>query len=1143
MADRPRTRRLNVRLLAGTLIVMGVVGVGLHFWNLYQVKRTADAILQRAEALAQEGKLQEAASHLHNYLELNPGDAEATVRLAEVFDRSATDMRQKPRAIELYYRALGLAPPEKQRELRVRLGELLLEVQRFADAESEAKQLLPDPRGQKILAEALYGQFQSKTLEPGRQSNLGDAFTKAVKSNPGDVRLSSRLANLYRKEPQLFAFKDEKAGLQAERAKIADKIMDDMVAASRNDPEARLARYEYRRLFDLPNAKDDLEAVDVALKAKDETKTEDDQKAKRDYARVRLLVAAGDAWQREAERAGVTSEEARGYRETACEHYRKALEVAPTAELVYVRLGQVYVALRRPDEAQRAWQDGLAKCGEESFVLNLCLADEFVRRGELAKAEQTLGLLDESAQRVSAALPPAARASRIMLANLARVRYLVSKRDPEAISAAISLLEQITADPGIRSVPAQGVEAFLLLAEAHAATGKWDLAYEAAGQAASLQPGAERAQLAAARTAARAGQVDRAIQRYQQAPATGYSAEDWLTLARLRLDQAVEAARRVVASQPKDPGAHIRLGVLLQNANQPKEAEAALRKAVEAAPENELGYRVLLDFYVGTKQADRAKEMLNKELVKNEKLPKFPRALVIAHGYELLRDPKQADAAYQEAQRVAPARTEDQVRLADALLARDPQSAEKALRRALELDPKSAQAISRLVNLLATRGGEEQWQEAQKLVADFRGATGSDAGLDERAQARLLALRGGKENIAKARQKMEALARGPKPLSDDDHALLVRLCEMDGDVDAAAKHYDVLVGQANPRPALVASYVDFLLRHNRTAQAAKWLEKLPPEDVGTVARRARLLASQGKTAEIEPLVEGLAKKLSEKLGKKDERADAQLALSVGNLYTAVGQHQAAERWYRQLAKLPPGTYEPLTRSLVQQGRVGEAIKVCQDAAKSDSSPRPAIAAASALLAASGLKPEDYQPAEPLLSKALNDHKDHVGLLLAVANVRVTQPKADEACSLYRRILQIDPKHLIALNNLAALLSEQPNQQEEAKKYIDQAIQIAGPQPGLLDTKAMALVYGGKAGEAVPLLKKASSIPDPDPRYLFHLAVAHHRLGQAKEAREALESAHGRDLTRQVLTEMDRKVLAELDRELRPAKGNSRGTKP
>src|SRR3972149_10695203 len=95
LADRPRTRRLNVRLLAGTFIVMGVVGVGLHFWNLYQVKRTADAILQRAEELAQEGKLQEAASHLHSYLELHPGDADATVRLAEVFDRSATDMRQK----------------------------------------------------------------------------------------------------------------------------------------------------------------------------------------------------------------------------------------------------------------------------------------------------------------------------------------------------------------------------------------------------------------------------------------------------------------------------------------------------------------------------------------------------------------------------------------------------------------------------------------------------------------------------------------------------------------------------------------------------------------------------------------------------------------------------------------------------------------------------------------------------------------------------------------------------------------------------------------------------------------------------------------------------------------------------------------
>ena len=115
----------------------------------------------------------------------------------------------------------------------------------------------------------------------------------------------------------------------------------------------------------------------------------------------------------------------------------------------------------------------------------------------------------------------------------------------------------------------------------------------------------------------------------------------------------------------------------------------------------------------------------------------------------------------------------------------------------------------------------------------------------------------------------------------------------------------------------------------------------------------------------------------------------------------------------------------------------------------------------------------------------------------------------------------------ALNNLATLLSERPKSRQEALRYIDQAIEITGPQPGLLDTKGMLLVLEGKPGDAVPLLEQAAASTLSDPRYHFHLAVAYDRAGRSDQARAAYRTALKNHLTRQILTPSDNEMLADL----------------
>ena len=170
-----------------------------------------------------------------------------------------------------------------------------------------------------------------------------------------------------------------------------------------------------------------------------------------------------------------------------------------------------------------------------------------------------------------------------------------------------------------------------------------------------------------------------------------------------------------------------------------------------------------------------------------------------------------------------------------------------------------------------------------------------------------------------------------------------------------------------------------------------------------------------------------------------------------------------------------------------------------------------------------------------MKKALETHKDQPALLANVASIRVLQDRPSEAIELYRQILKQQPNNVEVLNNLATMLAEQPEPEnrKEALECIERAIELAGPQPGLLDTKGMALFYDGKPDQALGALQAAAQAPNPDPRYCFHLAVACGRLGQLDKARAALQQARAADLEHQLLTKKDRQLLADLERQLAP----------
>jgi len=999
-------------------------------------------------------------------------------------------------------------------------------------------------------------------------SQAAIAYQQAAGQNP--ALLQPRLASA---AAWSNADRPEKAIIQYEKS-----------LALQDDPETRLAlaRTRYRRQMKLSNEARDWGAFDRELSA---IKTLIRSQPLKNAWRVKLL---------EADRIVVFGAE-RGQVERACfearERLRDAEEEFPDAPQLLRILVNAYDRIGYPADADRVLTKLNASAGQ---TVEACLlrAGLHTRRKEFEKARRVLrtavqnlppkthvqlqyGLArvslaegdTEQAYQELARLHEAAPANARLVQQLTELSFEL--RDLEAAQRWEGKLRELEGPDG--SVWSYYRARRFLAQTADVQHPRFAEAETLHAQLQTRRPDWPMVHVLGAQILERRGQLDQAIESYQQAIQMGEQrvlvyqrliallyrqqrfaeAETYLTQLQDRVpvspglssleisvaarrgqpDRAVAAARRGVERRPDDPMARIWLGQTLLVNGELEEAEKTLHKAVQLAPKDVRTYNGLFTLYIRAGELEKARQTL-QELGQTADISESQRAFVLAQGYETIGDRQQAQTHYHEAERLAPESAAIPMRLAAFLLRSDPEEAERALRRSLKLAPESGVARRMLAAILASRGGEREWQEAQQLLEQSGGNKGG-AVLDQRLQAVLLARRGSANDLERAKQILERLVADAGELVAGDQLLLARLYESEGKLLAAQEQYVELVSRAEPNVSHLVLYIDMLLRHEWWEDATSWLKKLEeltPNSLRTMSLRARWLHAQNRGSDVESFVEPLGQKLMAQI-EKDEKRQTQLCLALGNLYASVDQHQAAERWYRRLDKLMPGkAYAPLAMSLARQNKMPEGIRICVDAADSGNLLQAAIVLGSVLTAGAASE-GDFVRAEPVFANARKEHSDNVDLLLSIAGVRVVQQRGKDAVALYRRVLELEPTHLLALNNLATLLAEQPEQKGEALDIVDRAIKIAGPQAGLLDTKGMILVHAKKPDQALPWLKTAAASPAADPRYHFHLAVAYHQLGKAEKARDALKKAREGNLEGQILTLVDRKWLAELNRDL------------
>jgi tetratricopeptide (TPR) repeat protein len=645
-----------------------------------------------------------------------------------------------------------------------------------------------------------------------------------------------------------------------------------------------------------------------------------------------------------------------------------------------------------------------------------------------------------------------------------------------------------------------------------------------------------RPHLLLARLAEADGQPDAAIDRYQRAYALGERGDAVvrplanLLVARGRYAEAVAllegrerdgrlaaderqqlaaaealAGRRTertaaavkAAETSNDPKDHLFRGRLLLLDGKPADAAAAFERAVALGPTLTEAWveRVYALRLAG--RADAAKAAAARA----EAALKGPAALVpLGRIRALIDDPAGAERLYLDALRQSPADPEPRVQLA--VLLRAAGRADEADARLRELlataapDATKRWARRTLAESLAARpDGYRRLSEAVALVDE--NLTAANAPEDRRAKGLLLSI----DPFRRAEARDLIRSAAGSPATPDESARVGLLMEQEGDLAAAEDAFREAVRGPLPQPGHLEMLHRVLVARKRPAgDVLARLKAVEPAGWPAAVAEARQLAADGKPGDA-------ADRLLAFPAAKDA---AFRAGRVAPLLADLGCPAEAERVLRE-----SGQRVPLASFLARAGRWREAVELVNSLAPAECPPR---ARAGLLRAAFGVsrravvKPSDH----PAWDRAADEAERWLAAQAAAAPADPVFPaslgvladargRADEAIRAYETALALSPDLPDARNNLAALLLARGDAPDRPLELMNRAIELAGPQPHLLDTRATVRLAAGKPHDAIRDLEAAVAV-SRKPVYLFHLAQAHEKAGNGGLKLEYVERA-------------------------------------
>ncbi|HUF48668.1 MAG TPA: TIGR03790 family protein [Vicinamibacterales bacterium] len=149
--------------------------------------------------------------------------------------------------------------------------------------------------------------------------------------------------------------------------------------------------------------------------------------------------------------------------------------------------------------------------------------------------------------------------------------------------------------------------------------------------------------------------------------------------------------------------------------------------------------------------------------------------------------------------------------------------------------------------------------------------------------------------------------------------------------------------------------------------------------------------------------------------------------------------------------------------------------------------------------------EQQPEAEKLLAQAIELEPRLLGTALQLAGYHEGRGEHDQARARYKGLLDVDPDHAIALNNLAYSLAVHAGQPKDALPLAERAFRRS-PIATVADTLAWVHHLLGDHRAAKPLIERAAATAPNVAEIQLHAAFIHAALGELARARVELAAA-------------------------------------
>ena len=353
---------LLVALTVGTIVVAGG-SFGLY---RFQKSRNASRLLDRQKVAQEEGDLREAAKLLIQYLALRVNDEEAMVLLSNTLISLAEEPKSEPvdirRAMQQSEVTLRNFPD--QEALRRRLVDLYMSprVRGLKQSLDHISQLINrnpgDPELLAMQSECLFAAASTKAMSHAYKligyDEQTEEFDAEKATAPNEPVVYLRLAQKLRSEQ----FED----------RLADRVIEQMIAANPESGTAHLMRGQYRELYE-PDGKE-LAAEDIRRALELDP---DDPSIVASNAR---MAARDEDFER------------------ASQLLVEAIEKHPTTPMLYQTLSQVRASNRDIEGSIAACDDGLAAAPEDQWSVLL------VQKAQLELQDNRLDDVRETIKRM-----------------------------------------------------------------------------------------------------------------------------------------------------------------------------------------------------------------------------------------------------------------------------------------------------------------------------------------------------------------------------------------------------------------------------------------------------------------------------------------------------------------------------------------------------------------------------------------------------------------------------------------------------------------------------------------------------------------------------------------------------------------------